>query len=142
SRLLKLSNTRLLFVSDFQFRDVRAVYDRKKAKFEIAGREILRQSVGGTHAGGGQSVELAFLGVAPVWEDFLRLRGFVRFEDSEDGSRGYKRFTKRKARQFVSEQFEREKAWQEATRSFGTPMAWIHAGEPDSIVRELEQGFI
>ena len=142
SRLLKLSNTRILFVSDFQFKDVRAVYDRKKEKFEIVGREILQQAVGGTHASGGQSVELAFLGISPVWDDFLGLRGLVRFEDSEDGSRGFVRFTKRKAKKFVAEQYERETVWQESTRSFGVPMSWVHAGEPESIIRELEQGFM
>ena len=140
SQTISLANTRLLFVSDFLFRDAKAVYDRKSKTMVFEGRDILRSAVGSTFAGGVVSTEITFLGVSPDWKNFQKQRGFFRYQDQEDSSLGLVFFPwKKSAQKFVRLQYERERVWQNAARLSGIPMAWVHATSPQSIIKELER---
>src|SRR3990172_1962747 len=95
SRTISLANTRVLFMSDFFFEDVRAVYDRRIRAMILEGRDVLWRAVGSTYAGGVASTELRFLGISPDWGMFENLRSHIHYQDSEDSSVGVTHFTRK-----------------------------------------------
>ncbi|QQG44977.1 MAG: DUF58 domain-containing protein [Candidatus Sungiibacteriota bacterium] len=134
-RLPQLVNTRVLFVSDFLFSDAGVKFTRR-GEAHLEGYGALKQFTASVISSG-ESTDLAFLGVAPCWKEFLDLRGFVPFTDSEDQSRGLVRFTRKNTKKFTDRGRKLEELWKRTALALNIPMVWIHAGGPDVILNEL-----
>lgn len=136
SEILSSSGNRLIFISDFEFSDVKVSFSRRGIA-SLNNKEMLARFIQNAERDGEN--DLLFFGIAPCWEDLLSLRGFFPLQDAENRSGALVRFTKRSAREFVLQQRQAEKTWSDTAGSLNVPLIWIHAG--DRVLLNLEKHF-
>ncbi|KKT42550.1 MAG: hypothetical protein UW28_C0001G0015 [Parcubacteria group bacterium GW2011_GWA2_44_13] len=139
SRCADLSNSLAVMVSDFSFSDVFVYHDDASKKEKLTGYGEFKRGMD-MLSGGREARDIALIGVAPYWNDFLELRGFFSIEDSETGQKKTIHFDNASAGRFVARQRSRERILKEHSRFLDIPMAWLHSG--DNVSEEIEKTFI
>src|SRR3989344_3498168 len=128
SRCADMANSLVVMISDFLFSDVFVRYEKGLKKEKLNGFSEFKHGID-IMLGGRESRDMALIGVAPYWDDFLELSGFFTFSDSESGKRVLIRFTRSGAGTFVERQISREALFKEHSEYLDIPMVWLHAGD-------------
>ena len=139
SRCADLSNSLAVMVSDFSFSDVFVYHDGASKKEKLTGYGEFKRGMD-MLSGGREARDMALIGVAPYWNDFLELRGFFSIEDSETGQKKTVHFDNASAGRFVAGQRSRERILKEHSRFLDIPMVWLHSG--DNVSEEIEKTFM
>lgn len=134
-----LANNLAVMVSDLSYSDVFVSYDEAERKYRLRGFGELKHGID-VMLGGRETRDMAVIGVAPYWPDFLALCGYFPVEDSESGATKLVHFDRVKARTFVESQKERENIFLDNLRFLDIPMAWLHSG--DNAAEVIEKTFI